>query len=324
LQVGRQQIADLEQALRGARMVAGGDAQLGVALEVVDGEFVVLHGQVGLGGQTMALRQADGQFDRTLVEADRVTHPPIRHALGAERQQVRLRHRRDDARVEHLAQEFADDERRQPGRRHDRRDVAATVEQREDRATVGAELVVDRVRGRDEDLARRRNAFADVGPLVDSPRGLHDDAVAVGEEALVDRGVAARDVGRVLVELELRVAAEEEVVEFLLEFGAVLVLEFEGVDVATGEQAVGQGLAHADGVVADLVDRFLREAGIAHERRDHPVEHRMHVVVHRDTPVIEVEHLPEPGRLDAQEADLPIEGQHLEHLGQVYTCKIPT
>jgi hypothetical protein len=38
--------------------------------------------------------------------------------------------------------------------------------------------------------------------------------------------------------------------------------------------------------------------------------------------MVEVEHLPQLGHLDAQQADLLVESQHLEHLGQIYARKI--
>ena len=48
----------------------------------------------------------------------------------------------------------------------------------------------------------------------------------------------------------------------------------------------------------------------------------MGVVAERHAKRTEVEHVPLLARLDAQEADLLVEGQHLEHLGQVYAGQI--
>jgi hypothetical protein len=83
-------------------------------------------------------------------------------------------------------------------------------------------------------------------------------------------------------------------------------------------------LVGANGMIANFVERSLIETAGALERGDHSIEQPMHVVVHADAALIEVQNLPQLGRMDAQKANLLIEGQHLEHLGQINAGEIPS
>ena len=236
-----------------------------------------------------------------------------------------MSHRRNRLRIEQLTQRLANQERRQSGDLDDARHVAATVEQLEDRWAIVAKVICgDQVCSRNQDLSRARNALADVGPLIDATSSLHDDAVAVEEEPLIDRAIATFELLGVLVELELGFVAEEKIVDLLFQLDAILLVEFSLVQIPTGEQTIGKRLRHAHSMVTHFVDGFFGEPARAHKGGHDPVQNRVHVVVCGDATLVEVQNLPQLGGMDAQEADLLVKGEHLKHLGQIYTGKIPS
>jgi hypothetical protein len=125
------------------------------------------------------------------------------------------------------------------------------------------------------------------------------------------------------VELEPRVAAQEELVDLLLDLGAVAVRQFVLVEVAAGEQPVDEALAVVGGVAMHFLDGGLGQAAGAHHRRHDAVDDLVHVVAERDAAGLEVERPPEPIPLDAEQANLLVERKHLEDLRQVDACEIP-
>ena len=141
--------------------------------------------------------------------------------------------------------------------------------------------------------------------------------------AFVDRGVAAGQRLLVLVELKLRVVAQEQLVDLLLQLGAVPLGEFLRVEVAAGQQAVDDVLLGVGGMRADLLHRCLGELAGPHHRQHEPIDDLMDVVAEGHAARVEVQRLPEALALDAEQANLLVERQHLEDLGQVDTGEIP-
>ena len=146
----------------------------------------LLQRSVAIGSDGVRLDQVYACLDGALGQRDRVFEAPVVETLVGERDQVGIIDERRLATVQHLAQRLTNLELGQPCQRREPRDRPAPVHQLVQGVRVWPKLTaVDSSDRREDGDACARDPLADVCPLVDPARSLHDDAVAVEEQSLV-------------------------------------------------------------------------------------------------------------------------------------------
>jgi hypothetical protein len=328
VEVRREDVADVRVGLDRLRNGAVLEAALAIEL-VMAGRLLELAQVLERPGQTeMELRVQIAVVEDALQELHDGPVVPVPRGVRGEGAKVLRGDRLERLLVEEQGQQLADLELVHVRALDDLEHVRVAVHALEDLLREGGleDLVgeVGALAGEAEDLPRRRHAGADVLPLVDAARRLHDQGVDV-ERQLRDRPLqVVEDLGGVpLDELELRVLPDEEVVDLLLDLDAQRVLDVRPVDDAhlledLAEEAVARGL-----LLQGPLELVRRDAVVAEEDAPQAVLADLAAGQHGDAVAGEVDGLPRRPVRDDERALLLVDGEHLEDVREVDAAQIP-